>query len=256
MAYGLTQSLRLTRASSQYTTIADNASISITGNITIELWVKMKETLSSGVGRFLVQKSTANTTNRSYELGYDNYSGTPGFKFYFFTGGTPTNFFEGKIDKTMTIDTWYHVAMTCTVANSAATKMAWYFDGVSAGAGTGTNFGSGATALYDGISALRLGQTDPVTAGFYIDAQFSLVRIWDTIRTGTEIADNICNVLGSTSNLKVEWTCDNTYADNSGNSNTMSGVNTPTFVTDTPSTCSGGGGGSPAPSLTMRGIGS
>lgn len=237
MAYGLTQSMRLTKASSQYASAADSASLSPTGNLTIEFWVKMKETLSSGNARCMVIKSTLASTNRSYELLYQNVGGTNRLYFYIFTGGVPTNFFEGRIDKTLTEDSWIHVAMICTTANAAATKLEWVFDGTSAGNGTGTNTGTGCTAIYDGTSACRIGQSDPVTTGYYPDAQFSLVRIWSEARTPTQINDNKCSVLGSTSNLGAEWTLDNVYTDNSGNSNTLSGVNTPTFITDTPSTC-------------------
>lgn len=241
MAYGLTQSMRLTKASNQYTTAADSASLSITGDITIEFWIKMKETLGSGVYRALVNKSSLGASNRSYEIIYGNVGGTPTLFFYIFTGGLPTNYFEGKIAKTLTADTWYHVAIICTTANGAATKLEWVFDGTSAGNGTGTDTGTGCTAIYDGTAALRIGAADPAFAGYYPDAQFSLVRLWAEARTASQINTNLCSVLGSTTNLKAEWTLDNVYTDNSGNGNTFSGVNTPTFLTDTPSTCASGG---------------
>lgn len=237
MAYGLTKSMRLTAASSQYASAADSASLSVTGNLTIEFWIKMKETLGSGAARCLVVKSTLASTQRSYELVYQNVGGTNRLYFSIFTGGTPTNFYENYINKTLTADTWYHVAMICTTANAAATKVEWVFDGTSAGNGTGTDTGTGCTAIYDGTKACRIGQSDAVTAGYYPDAQFSLVRIWAEARTATQINTNKCSVLGATTNLAAEWTLDNVYTDNSGNSNTLTGSGTPTFITDTPSTC-------------------
>lgn len=237
MAHTLTQSMRVTKASSEYATIADNASLSITGDITIEFWIKMKETLSVGQARCIVVKSTVGASNRAYELLYDN-AGTPALKFYIFQTGAPAGgYFEGKIDKTLTEDTWIHVALTCDVSAAASSKMQWYFDGVSQGSGTGTDTSGGATSINNNTAAFRLGQADPVIAGFYPDAQYSLVRVWSTLRSGTDISDNICNVLGSTTNLQAEWTLDNVYTDNSGNSNTLTGVNTPTFVADVPSVC-------------------
>lgn len=242
MAYGLTDSMRLTRSSSQYATIADNTSLSITGDITLEVWIKIKSQVSSGTGWFLIMKSTAGASNRSYELTYEYFGANPILQMRIFDAGTPTNFWTGYITQTLTVDTWTHVAVSIDVSAAAASKAQWYLDGVSQGSGTGANTGTGSTSIHDNATAFRIGQSDPVTAGFYPDAQFSLVRVWNVIRTGTEISDNICNVLGSTTNLQAEWTLDNTYNDNSGNSNTLSGVNTPTFVTDLPSTCSGGGG--------------
>jgi hypothetical protein len=229
--------MQLDNASSEYATIADNASVSVTGDITIEFWIKMTETLSSGQFRALVLKSSLGASNRSYETLYGNVGGTPRLFFYIFPANNVTNFFEGYINKTLTSGTWFHVAVTCDVSAAAASKLQWYFDGVSAGSGTGTNTGTGATSIYDSTAAFRIGQADPVTANYYPDAQFSLVRLWSTIRSGTDITDNICEVLGSTADLRGEWTLDNTYNDNSGNSNTLSGVNTPTFVSDVPSTC-------------------
>lgn len=238
MAYGLTKSMRLTKASSQYASIADNASLSFSGTdtITIEFWVKMKETLTNPNGRWMINKSSGNTTNREYETSYENF-GTKQLVFRIFTGGTPTNFFTSILNYDLTIDTWFHVAVTCNVPSTTlSTKANWYIDGVSQTVSNSNN-GTGCTAIFNGVSACRIGQSDPVTAGYYPDAQFSLVRIWKTVRTGTEISDNMCNVLGPTTNLSAEWTLDNVYTDNSGNGNTLSGVNTPTFVTDTPSTC-------------------
>jgi len=254
MAYGLTQSMRLTKASSEYATIADNSSLSFSGTdtITIEFWVKMKETLSNPAGRWMILKSTGNTTNREYETSYEDF-GTKQLVFRIFTSGTPTNFFTSILSYALTIDTWFHVAVTCDVPSTTlATKAKWYIDGVSQSV-TNTNTGTGCTAMFNGTSAFRIGQSDPVTAGYYPDAQFSLVRIWKTVRTASEINDNKCNVLGTTTSLQAEWTLDNVYTDNSGNGNTLTGVNTPTFVSDVPSTC--GAAATPGPQLTMVGIG-
>lgn len=242
MAYGLTDSMRLTRASSEYATAADSTSVSVTGDITIELWMKIKSQVSSGTGWFIVMKSTAGGSNRSYELTYEYYGANPILQMRIFSAGTPSNFWTGYLTKTLTIDQWYHIAVTVDVSAAAASKANWVIDGTSEGAGTGADTGSGSTSIHDNTTAFRIGQSDPVNAGFYPDAQISLVRLWDTIRSTSDISTNMCNVLGSTTNLKGEWTLDNVYTDNSGNSNTLTGVNTPTFVTDLPSTCSAGGG--------------
>jgi hypothetical protein len=245
MAYSLTQSMRLTRANSQYATAADSASLDITGDITIEFWVKIKSQVASGTGWFMVMKSTAGANNRSYELTYEYFGANPILQVRIFNEGTPTNFWTGFITHTLTVDTWTHVAVSVDVSAAAASKAEWLLDGVSQGAGTGTDTGSGSTAIFNGARALRIGQSDPVNAGFSPDAQFSLVRLWSDIRTSTEIANNMCNVFGtSEANMAAEWSLDNVYTDASGNSNTLTGVNTPTFVSDVPSVC----GSAPTPS--------
>lgn len=253
MAYGLTQSMRLTRASSQYATIADNASLSITGDITIEFWIKLKSQIATNGNWELICKSTAGATNRGYELDYNDVAGTKQLRFLIFPTGGVTNFYYNTINKALTVDTWEHIAMVCDV--SVTNKVEWFYNGVSAGNGTNNVVGSGATSIFDSTAAFRIGQSDPVTAGLYADAQFSLVRVWNDLRTSGEISANLCNVFGTAeAGMAAEWTLDNVYTDNSGNGNTLSGVNTPTFITDTPSTC--GAVTSVYNSLTMMGIGS
>ena len=235
--------MRLTQSSSEYATAADSTSLSITGDITIECWIKIKSQVSSGTGWFLVMKSTAGGSNRSYELTYEYFGANPILQMRIFGAGTPTNFWTGFLTYTLTVDTWTHIAVSVDVSAAAASKAEWVIDGVSQGAGTGTDTGTGATSIHDNATALRIGQSDPVNAGFYPDAQFSLVRIWDVLRTATQLNDNKCNVFGTTTtNMVAEWSLDNVYTDASGNGNTLSGVNTPTFVSDVPSTCSAGGG--------------
>lgn len=235
MAYGITQSMRLTRASSEYANVADNASLSVTGDLTIEFWIKIKSQIATNGNWELVCKSTAGASNRSYEVDYLDTLGSKTLRLLIFPASTLTNFYFNTISKTLTVDTWEHIAVTVDV--SATNKCTWYFDGVSAGNGSNNVIGSGATSIYDGNQPFAIGQSSPPTAGLYPDAQFSLVRLWAEARTGANITDNICNVLGATTNLRGEWTLDNTYADNSGNGNTLSGVNTPTFVSDVPSVC-------------------
>lgn len=243
MAYGLTQSMRLTRADSEYATISDNASLSITGDLTIEFWIKIKSQIGTNGNWELIAKSTAGANNRSYEVDYLDTGGTKTLRLLIFPTSTLSRFYFNTIVKTLTVDTWEHIAVKVDV--SATNKVEWLFDGVSAGNGTNNVVGAATTSIFDGTQAFRIGQSDPVTSILYPDAQFSLVRVWNTLRSNTDIADNICNVLGPTSNLQAEWTLDNTYNDNSGNGNHLTGINTPTFVSDVPSVCGGGGGVTP-----------
>lgn len=237
MAYGLTKSALLAKSSSQYLTAADTASISVTGDMTIELWLKVTSLPGSGVGTPIVFKGDYNTNN-SYQLMYLNDSGTPKIHGRIFASSGNSNFADSKFTYTLTTGTWIHVAMVIKPANSTATKFELFINGVSQGNGTATLTGTVA-AIYDSNNTLGIGSSvAPVgVTDYYLDSGVSLVRIWDVARTGTQIADNMCSVLGSTTNLKAEWTLDNSLTDNSGNSNTLTNVNTVTFPTDTPSTC-------------------
>lgn len=241
MAYGLTKSVLLAKASSQYLTAADSTSLSVTGDLTIEGWFKITSLPSSGTATPMVFKGDYNIHNQ-YQLMYLNEGGTPKIFVRIFASDGNTNFCSSKFTYTLTTGTWFHVAVVVTVANAIATKFELFINGVSQGNGTTAITGT-VTSIYDGTQALRIGQSDPVVGvtDYYLDAGVSLVRIWAEARSGANISANMCNVLGSTTNLKAEWTLDNVLTDNSGNSNTLTNVNTATFPTDTPSTCASTG---------------
>ena len=241
MAYGLTQSINFSSASSEYAAMTtDSTSLSVSGasDITLEGWFKITAQPSTGAAYFLIYKSTGAANNRGYELNYEDQSGTKVLTARFFQGGTPSNFWTGSCTYTLTTDTWFHIAVSIDVSATVGSKCVFYINGVSQTKSEANN-GSGATAIYDGTAPFSIGQSVPVLAlpQYYSNMNASLVRVWSTIRSSSDIADNMCNVLGSTTNLQGEFTLDNTYADNSGNSNTLTGYNTPTFVSDVPSVC-------------------
>lgn len=237
MSYGLTKSALLAKSSSQYLTATDSTSLSPTGNMTIEGWFKITSLPGSGVGVPMVFKGDYNTDN-AYQLMYLNDGGTPKIHARIFAGAGNSNYADSKFTYTLTTGTWIHVGMIIKPANSTATKFELVINGVSQGNGTASLTGT-VSSIYDNGKALRIGQSDPVVGvtDYYLDSGVSLVRIWSEARTPTQISDNMCNVLGATTNLGAEWTLDNVLTDNSGNSNTLTNVNSVTFPTDTPSTC-------------------
>lgn len=237
MGFGLSKSALLAKSSSQYLTAADSVSLSVTGNLTIEGWFKITTLPGSGVGVPLVFKGDYNTDN-SYQLMYLNDGGTPKIHMRIFATAGNANFCDSKFTYTLTTGTWYHVAVVTTVANPIATKFELFINGVSQGNGTTSITGS-VTGIYNNAKALRIGQSDPVVGvtDYYLDGAVSLVRIWRTARTQSEIASNMCNIIGSWSGLSAEWTLDNVLTDNSGYSNTLTNINTVTFPSDVPSTC-------------------
>lgn len=241
MAYGLTESINFASASSEYAAMgADSASLSVTGtdDITLEGWFNITSQPATGASYFLIWKSTGAASNRGYELNYEDQAGTKVLTARFFAGGGVTNFWTGSCTYTLTTDVWYHIAVTIDVSASVNSKCVFYVNGVSQSKSE-ANTGTGATAIFDSTTPFSIGQSIPVLAlpQYYSNMNVSLVRVWNTIRSGTDIADNMCNVLGPTTNLQGEWTFGNTYVDTSGNGNTLSGVNTPTFIADLPSTC-------------------
>lgn len=235
MAYGLTQSLDLERSSSQYAAIADasQTGLDLSTSFTIEAWIKL-ESLPSTAGDIfsIAQKYDyaagqrqygfyITTANKLHVVFFGNVSGTPNSQF-----SCDTVFDSGDLG------VWQHVAVAVNISTPSAT---FYIDGV---AQTDTASSTAATSIANGTAYFAIGAYDITSSaeGFF-DGKISLVRVWSTERSSSDISDNICNVLGSTTNLKGEWTFDNVYTDNSGNGNTLTSSGSPVFSSDVPSTC-------------------
>lgn len=244
-----TQSAGFVAASSQSLTRADTASLSITGNITLETWVKFT---SLGSTQRLINKFHSSGANRGdYELFI-----TSGDKLNLtyssdgtYNGGSYT---ERQQDTASIVSTgvWYHVKGTATVASQVITL---YVDGVVV---PSTNVATGATSISDSNYEIGLGARNEngSMAGF-LNGRMSLARVWSTVRA----ADDKCVVFGSASNLAAEWTLDNTLTDNSGNANTLTNNGVVTFSADVPGTCAvvgiafdAAGQSSPAGAVTSR----
>ncbi len=232
-----TKSAKFIRASSQYAQAADSTSLSITGNITLETHVKCNTAPGNGIGCPIIFKGDYNLHN-SYQLLYLNDGGTMKLMSTIFSGDGNANYCFSKATQTLTIGEWFHVAVVITVANSLSTKFEFFVNGTSIGNGTTGSVGTVPTSIWDGNTELGIALNgDPtfLTTTYVFDGQFCLARVWSVARTASEISNNRYSILGSTTNLKAEWTFDDTWNDNSGNSNTLSPTNTPTFVSDVPS---------------------
>lgn len=226
-AYGLTQSADLETSSSQYFSRADTASLSITGDYTVECWINFESLPGSGVVYPILMKNDAGTNRSTNFLAQGNGSGE-----VILTWGvdeTGNNSDISNLDYNWTTGigvstaTWYHVRGTF---DASAATVETFIDGSSVGSNTGT-----ANAIHDGNAATYIGFQGGTSR--YFDGKISLCRVWSEVHT----TDDSCSVLGSTTNLAAEWTLDNTVTDNSGNSNTLTNNNSVPFVSDVPSEC-------------------
>lgn len=222
MAYGLTQSPLLVRATPSFFRAADSASLSATGDRTIETWVNFVSTNNT----MYLFDSRENTTGFN---GYGFYLGGAGTQLHLQTviaGGVGN---DVNVAWTPSTGTWYHVAVTYAVTGF---NVKFYVNGVQQGA---TQTGS---AYTDNTSNKILGgDSGGNGTGANLDARLSLMRNWNEERSAANILANMCNVLGATTNLNAEWTLDNSTSDNSGNTNTLTNVNTVAFAANLPGTC-------------------
>lgn len=215
------QSVDFEQGSSQYCSRADTTSLSITSDITIEGWVNL-ESIGGGQEFAIFNKWLGTGSQRSYFFAISDVNT---LRFLVSQDGATNDTYS--VSWTPSTSTWYHVAVSWVASTSTAK---FFVNGVQQGSDqTGTRtaiFDSSATAYVSAFEATAIG-----------DGKVCLLRVWSAARTGAEISANMCSVLGSTTNLQAEWTFDGVYTDNSGNSNTLTAVNSPTFVSDTPSVC-------------------
>jgi hypothetical protein len=238
-AFPTTQSAQLVRASSQYLSKSDNALLEPSNAFTVECHIKLTSVLGGGAAAYVISsKGTSTGGQRSYVFkltndGADNISlstqtSSSGGSY---DGGTSVSWSAAPSN-----DTWYHVAWTM----SGSTEK-YYVDGVQMGA----NQTSAISSLFNSTSAIGFGAENiSGTPGDFFSGRLALCRVWQSVRTVTEIADNrFCLLSGATGNTG-EWSLDNELTDYSGNSFTLTNNNSATFGADVPSGSCGGGGGS------------
>jgi hypothetical protein len=194
----------LEASESDYLSVADSSSLSITGNMTIEFWFKPESQPATDDNFSLLSKFKFTGSNdRSYNFFYADVGGTKVLGGAISDDGTNTD--QRTVNQSLTNGTWYHLAMTITPANAVATEFEWFLDGSSIGNGDTTDADDSATAIYDGVAQLNIGARDNGGSKF-ADGQFDDVRIWNDIRTSTEINNNkSLHLSGNEANLVAYW---------------------------------------------------
>ena len=128
---------------------------------------------------------------------------------------------------------WYHIAVTCDLSESAASKFELFIDGVSQGNGT-VIADSGVTALFDTFAAFAVGAYNNATSS-RSDGLIDDARLWNRVRTATEInASMNIELAGDESNLVGYWKFNGDYTDATPNGNDLTANGSPEFVADVP----------------------
>jgi len=192
---GSTIAVDLEATESDYLSITDanQTGLDITGDITIEGWFKVESQPGTDSWFGLVSKRA--TSNYSYNLYYYESSGY-GFCFRYSDNGTDTT--GHLLTQTLTTGQWYHIAITCDVSEHLTT---FYINGTEAG----TDNSGTRTSIYNGTAEFDIG-FDSAGGTQYFDGQIDEVRIWNDIRTSTEISDNkSIELTGSEAGLVAYW---------------------------------------------------
>lgn len=220
------QSIDFERGSQEAATITDAAQtgLAFSDVLSFEAWVKLEDVATAGTQQQFFVKRNPTGNQRSYTWYWDKDTGA--FQFAKSADGAAVQ--SVSVLWTPTTAVWYHIAVT-----KSGTSVKFYVNGAQQGT-TQTISSSG---IFDSTATVEVGAFSADTQ--WMDGRMVLLRAWSTERTQAELDANKCLILGATTGLQGEWTFDNVYTDNSGNGNTLTGVNTPTFGANIPSTCSG-----------------
>ena len=209
--------------------VSQNGALDVTGAITIECWLKI-ESFPGNTG-VLSKWGSGAAIQRSWYLMFVSQTG---WRFALWDQANGLNPIAAW-DPGVTTGVWYHLAWTHD-PNIAAPKFEMFKNGTSLGkqdsfahADIGLiNNGTGDFNV--GASSTNIG----VPANFF-DGKIDEVRIWNVIRTQTQINDNkAIELVGNESGLVGYWKLNGDFTDSTSNGNHLSGYNGPAFTTDVP----------------------
>lgn len=165
------------RTNTEYLTINDNASLSITGDMSIAFWVKFEDALSSGQDCTLFDKFNVTGNNRGYSLAYENAGGT--YRFIVRVSGAGTSASYGYVNYTLTAGSWFYVV---NLYDASAGTWQIYVNGTSAG-----TVSSLPTSIYDNSAVFNIGYNSDIAGGSY-DGLIDEFGIWNNVLlTGGDI---------------------------------------------------------------------
>ena len=223
----------LVRASSQYFTAADSADVSITGNQTYMMWLYNEADLGVDVERF-IWDGFATDGNKDTRISYmRNGTGAPEFRLR--TSSDCSAITETVITKTLTAQTWTHIAIVIT---SGTWEL--FVNGVSQGTNTAS------AGICNGGEGLWIGARSDGANSW--NGQIDDFRIYNVAKTGAQILADYDTEICDFTNLKAYWKFNNDANEVVGvgaNTDNLTAVNSPTYQSASlPFTdaCAGGGG--------------
>lgn len=173
-----TYSAKFTRANSESLSIADNADVNPTSDVSFSCWVKFTTTTSGQIRCFFGKDGGA--TTRGYAAWFINSAGTHKLVFFVSQNGSTGEELQVTLGSTLSTGIWYHV---CGVWDASTSTVEFYVDGVSVGTATGTR-----TAIHDNAAAFYVGRFGNYS-GDYTDAELDDLGLWHKTLTSSEVTD-------------------------------------------------------------------
>lgn len=204
-----THAASLTASSSHYFSIADNAALSITGDMAFECWVTLSSSPGTNETRSIVTKGTTGDSQFAYSFLYRDQDGTPQLQFTISdNGATPVT--QAAVDQTLSTSTCYHLGVSYDASAGEAT---FVIDGTEHAS---SPVGSLDTSVADTTAAFEVGRGGRGGGDAdYWDGTIDDLRIWNTERTPTQFNDNKDAELGGSESGLVAYYKFNNNADDS-----------------------------------------
>jgi gliding motility-associated-like protein len=183
-----------------YVTIPDNNSLDLSSNFTLETWIYPSSNTGSQVLIGKIDETSGNSSALAYALRFNSGNLT----FEVGNGSTSRNITSANLE----LNKWQHIA---GVFENGSLKL--YINGVSQATGTASF-----TSVQATTSSLKLGAYAG-TYGQYFNGSLDEVRLWNIVKTQSEISASInSKISGSETGLVAYYDFDNGTANgtNSG----------------------------------------
>lgn len=162
-------------ANSEYLNASDSASLSITGDITVDFWMNYNSLPGTfGNDYPILQKALSAGDQRSYIVQFEDGSDKMSFTYYEDGTSSPNRFTEmDEVFVVGDVDTWIHIMIAVDVS---AGTLSFYRDGVSK-----SNTPSGtAVSIFDGSADLDIGGN---TTTKFMNGGLDDVRVMSGLRS-------------------------------------------------------------------------
>lgn len=202
-----TQSTDLESSSSQYASDTSLTGITFTDDFTVEAWIKLESYAVGSYSTILARRQSSG----GWSVGLDDKGRVDivGFD----TSGA--NVKRGISYQSVPLNKWVHVAATLDLSGSTSTI---YLNGKLI-ASQFTTIGTITTITQ--TSDLAIGRAGNSSTE-YFDGKIADVRLWNAIRTGTQIRDNMnIQLVGNETNLIGYWKLNGNFNDSTSNANNL-----------------------------------
>lgn len=174
-------------ANTDYLNATDSASLDVVDDITMEAWIKINQLPSASSTMAIAGKHNPGSDQEGYTFFISAVDDRVSFQYS--DDGDSTGRQAAEIDTALDggdVGVWIHFAVSVDVSSQT---FVFYRDGSSVANTTYTNNSS--ASIFNNNADFAIGARESVTTwGLFFDGKIDDVRLWNDIRTPTEISDN------------------------------------------------------------------